>query len=230
MSVLVFIDSVGDGLWPSASSVDRFVENSFINDRANGHRPTAVFSYREPETFLVEAVARAFALSARKDHEVRVVLIGVRDPQIAKRLYQERGLPVNVVFDTLEVDGRWFDTLGPFPGITMSGWKGRRSAVGDDENDDDVVSVTVDAFNTLSNDYRSYVIGLRDLPSFPKLHDPLSTADNVSVYATVMDAFGEGVQSVEPILDAMLEQLCGAAGKTRHVSILITIVFSQRHT
>ncbi|VVC41495.1 Hypothetical protein CINCED_3A008237 [Cinara cedri] len=213
MSVLMFVDAAGDGRWPSAYSVNRFRSKSATDVQSEGHRPTTVFAYRQPESLLVDAVAREFALSTCRGHRIRVVLIGVQDPQLAELLYQERGLPVNVVFSTPEVDDRWFGVLGPLPGITMSAWQGwRPTMLGDDDknDDEDVVSLVVDVINTLCDDYRSYMVGLRDVPSFATHLDASSSVDNGSVYATIMDTFGEGVQAVEPVLDAMLEQLCGA--------------------
>lgn len=213
MSVLMFIDLAGDGQWPSGYSVNRFA--SIAASNGDGRRPVAVFAYSRPETTLVDAVAQEFALSACHGHRVRAVLVGVRDHRLAERLYRERGLPVNVVFGTPEVDVQWSDALGRFRGITMSGWLRPRPTLDDgDENDEDVVTSVVDALNNLSDCYQSYTAGLRDVPSFAAHCGPSSLADYAPAYTAIADAFGDGVQDVEPLLDAMLEELCGAAGNT----------------
>lgn len=209
----MFIDLAGDGQWPSEYSANRFASIVALN--GDGGRPVPVIAYRRPETTLVDAVAQEFALSACHGHRVRVVLVGVRDHGLAERLYRERGLPVNVVFGAPEVDGQWSDALGRFRGITMSGWLRPGPTLDDgDENDEHVVASVVDALNDLSDCYRSYAAGLRDVPSFTAHRGPSPLADYAPVYTAVMDSFGEAVQDVEPVLDAMLEDLCGAAGNT----------------
>jgi len=97
----------------------------------------------------------------------------------------------------------WSDLFWSDDGITMSGWNG---SVGVNDDDDlNIISHVLLFFNDLSYDYLWYIRGLRDIPS-------AATADmncKDGVYASVMDAFGEGIQAVEPILEAILEQLCG---------------------
>lgn len=221
----MFIDLMGDGRWPSAHSADWFTAKTAVN--GDGRTPPAVITYRRPETLLVDAVVQEFAQSHR-GYGVRVVVVGVQEPRLAERLYRERGLPVNVVFGVPEVDGRWLEALGPLRGVTMTGWGRPRPTFGnddDDENEEDVVAFVVNAFDVLSNDYRSYTAGLRDVPSFAAHYDPSSSADSAAVYAAIMDTFGDGVQSVEPVLDAMLEQLCGPAGNTRCVELLFLMPY-----
>lgn len=197
MSVLMFVNYSSEADWPTARAMERFRVKTV-------DAPLMVFRYR-PETVddraFVNAVAREFELAGHvHGHGVRLVLTGFIDPALAGRLYRERGVPVNVVFSAVDVDdvGR-FDAFRTMAGVTISSW---RLPV----NDADVVTSALAFANALSDDYRSYVNGLRDVPSAVDV----STAEvDDSAYATIMNAYGEGVRSVEPVLDALLEQLCG---------------------
>jgi len=201
MSVLMFLNNGDNTSWPSDKAIERY-----RNQKAGDKRAVKVFDYRTGPRSIVDAVDREFRLSEHHGHGVRLVLTGYQDPSLARRLYRERGLPVNVVLSSVEIadNSGWSDLFWSDDGITMSGWN---CSVGVDDDDDlNIISHVLLFFNDLSYDYLWYASGLRDIPS-------AATADvNCvgGVYATIMDAFGEGIQAVELILDAILEQLCGA--------------------
>ncbi|CAH1724365.1 unnamed protein product [Aphis gossypii] len=196
MSVLMFMNVVDEASWPSNEAIERYRDQN-----AGDGKAVKVFDHQTtgPKS-IVDLVDREFRLSER--HGVRSVLTGYRDAALAKQLYRERGLPVYVVFSTLEIPdfSDWSDD-----GITVSGWN--RAADGDDDDDLNVIGHMVHFVNYLMSDYRRYVRGLRDIPSAAAADE--SCGDGV--YASTMDTFGGGVQAVEPVLDAILEQLCGAA-------------------
>lgn len=200
MSVLMFFNNGDDVIWPSDEAIERY-----RNQNAGDGRAVKVFDYRTGPQSIVDAVDREFRLSGHHGHGVRLVLTGYRDPALARWLYRERGLPVNVIFSSVDIeDGSdWSDSFWSDDGITMSGWN---CSAGIDDNDDDldIISHVVQFVNDLCYDYRRYAHGLRDIPS-------AAAGDVDSVYASIMNTFGKGVQAVEPVLDAILEQLCGAA-------------------
>ncbi|XP_026822797.1 LOW QUALITY PROTEIN: uncharacterized protein LOC113560877 [Rhopalosiphum maidis] len=203
MSVLMFLNDGDDASWPSDGAIERYRDQNAGDERA-----VKVFDSRSGPKSVVDAVDREFKLSEHHGHGVRLVLTGYRDPALAKRLYRERGLPVHVVFSTVEIadGGDWSDAFWSDQGITMSGWN---CPAGDDEKDDlDMISQVVQFVNDLTYDYRWYVRGLRDIPSAA---DQAHVDCVDGVYASTMDTFGGGVEAVEPVLDAILEQLCGAA-------------------
>lgn len=204
MSVLMFLNNGDDTNWPSDEAIERY-----RNRNAGDGRAVKLFDYRTGPQSIVDTVDREFRLSGHHGHGVRLVLTGYRDPALARLLYRERGLPVNVVFSSVEISDSsdWCDSFWSDDGITMSGWN---CSAGVDDNDDDlnIISHVLRFFNDLCYDYRRYARDLRDIPSAAA-----SDVDSLwdGVYASTMDAFGEGVQAVEPVLDAILEQLCGAA-------------------
>ncbi|XP_025195318.1 uncharacterized protein LOC112594635 [Melanaphis sacchari] len=202
MSVLMFWNVDDNTTWPSDEAIKRY-----RNQNADDARAVKIFDYRTGPKSIVDAVDREFRLAEHHGHGVRLVLTGYRDPVLAKRLYRERGLPVNMVFSTVEIadGGDWSDAFWSDDGITMSGWN---CSAGEDEEDDlDMISHVLQFVNDLSYDYRWYVRGLRDIPSMAAAD--VNCVDGV--YSSTMDTFGNGVQAVEPVLDAILEQLCGKA-------------------
>jgi len=193
MSVLMFVDDRPDGKgWPAANAIDRFGKLTADDETVT------VFAYRPGtvDEVFVDAVARQLELSKRRGGGggggVLLVLTGVRDAKLAERLYRERAVPVYAVFSTAQ-NGR-----APFrrtAGVTsMYGWRSP-------SDDADVVVSAVCFANALCDGYRTYCDELRDVRS-------AAVAEH-DVYASVMDAFGDGVRAVEPVLDAILEQLCG---------------------
>lgn len=197
----MFLNNDDNTSWPSDEAIERYRKQ-----KAGDGRSVKVFDYRTGPRSIVDAVDREFRLSEHHGHGVRLVLTGYRDPSLARRLYRERGLPVNAVFSSVEISDNsdWSDLFWSDDGITMSGWN--YSAGVDDDDDLNIISRVLLFFNDLSYDYLWYARDLRDIPS-------AATADVDcvdGVYASVMDTFGEGIQAVEPILDAILEQLCGA--------------------
>jgi len=204
MSVLMFLNNGDDANWPSDAAIERY-----RNQNAGDGRAVKVFDHRTGPQLIVDAVDREFRLSGHHGHGVRLVLTGYRDPALARWLYRERGLPVNVVFSSVEIaDGSdWSESFWSDDGITMSGWN-CSAGVDDDDDDLDIISHVLRFVNDLSYDYRRYARGLRDIPSATAA-DVDSVRDGV--YASTMNTFGKGVQAVEPVLDAILEQLCGAA-------------------
>ncbi|XP_016656625.1 uncharacterized protein LOC107882576 [Acyrthosiphon pisum] len=204
MSVLMFFNNGDEESWPSDEAIERY-----RNQNAGDGRAVKVFDYRTGPPSIVDAVDREFRLSGHHGHGVRLVLTGYRDPALARWLYRERGLPVNVIFSSVDIaDGSdWSESLWSDDGITMSGWN---CSAGIDDNDDDldIISHVLRFVNDLCYDYRRYARGLRNIPSVATAEVD-STQDGV--YASIMDTFGKGVQAVEPVLDAILEQLCGAA-------------------
>lgn len=201
MSVLMFMNDGDEANWPSNEAIERYRDQN-----AGDGRAVKVFDYQTGPKSIVDAVDREFRLSEHHGHGVRLVLTGYRDSALAKQLFRERGLPVNVVFSTVEIaeSSDWSDAFWSDDGITMSGWS--CPAAGDDD-DLDIIGHVVQFVNDLSYDYRWYVRGLRDIPSVAAADEGCENG----VYASTMDTFGGGVQAVEPVLDAILEQLCGAA-------------------
>jgi len=204
MSVLMFFNNGDDASWPSDEAIERY-----RNQNADDGRAVKVYDYRTGPQSIVDAVDREFRLSGHHGHGVRLVLTGYRDPALARLLYRERGLPVNVIFSSVDIaDGSdWSDSFWSDDGITMSGWN---CSAGIDDNDDDldIISHVLRFVNDLCYDYRRYAHGLQGIPSAAAA-DVDSVRDGV--YAPIMDTFGKGVQAVEPVLDTILEQLCGAA-------------------
>lgn len=202
--MLVSLDS---RIWPSHNAIEWFREKS-----AGSNYPLKVLTDRdmnESKSPFAELVAHEFKLSECNGHGVRLALAGFREPNLATQLYMDYAIPVNVLFRTPEVDNSWFDAFDPISGITMSGWQ----CLGRETDDDmEVIAYAVDFMNGLSRDFQSYVEGLRDMPTvihMDKNSDEDEDKDNNYIYASIMDTFGDRVQTVEPVLDAMLEQLCG---------------------
>lgn len=197
MSVLVLVDSDGDGTERRPNGERRMVDN----DRT-GLTVTAtvcgvpVVAYRPGEPFL-DAVARQCGRTkGHGDRGVRLVLIGCRDPRpAAEQLCRERGVPVDVVHSTAA--GDWAEALRSVDGVTVTGWRSRAPA-----RMTDTVADAIRLVDGLYAEYRKYADGLRDVPS------AAVAADRRPVYESVLDAFGD-VRAVEPVLDAVLEQLCG---------------------
>ncbi|XP_022182129.1 uncharacterized protein LOC111041969 [Myzus persicae] len=202
MSVLMFLNNDADTSWPSDEAIKRYRYQN-----AGDGRAVKVFDYRTGPQSILDAADREFRLSEHHGHGVRLVLTGYRDPTLARWLYRERGLPVNVVFSSTKIaDGSdWSESFWSDDGITMSGFN--RSVDIDDDDDLNIISHVLRFVNDLSYDYRWYARSLRDIPSAAAAD--LDCGDGV--YASIMDTFGEGVQAFEPVLDAILEQLCGAA-------------------
>lgn len=197
MSVLMFVKYSGQADWPTARAMERFRAKTV-------DAPVTVFKYRDRtanDNAFVNAVVREFEQSGRAHgHGVRLVLTGFTDPKMAGRLYQERGVPVNIIFPTMDYAGR-FDELRTMAGVTISGLP----LSPDDPN---VITTALAIVNAISEDYRSYVDGLREFPSATT--DTVAEVDNDGAYAMVMGAFGDGVRAVELVLDALIEQLCGS--------------------
>lgn len=222
MSVLMFLN-VGDDdtRWPSDEAVERYR----MQAAESGQTAVQVFDNRTCPKAVVEAVDRVFRLSDSHGHGVRVMLTGYRDPALAKRLYHERGLPVNVLYSTTDVtdcgSGHWSHETWPDQGITVSGWN-RPPASDSDDDDLNVIDYVLRFVNDLTYDYQWYVRDLRDIPSAQVVAD----VDD-GVYASIMDVFGDhGVRAVEPVLDAILEQLCGAAESDEVVHSVLKSDFS----
>lgn len=187
--------NLADGRWPTDEQVDRF--------RAGG-RPVAVLEARGPErdgagpesAAFVDAAAAEF--HRRAGHRVRLVLTGFRDAGPAARLYRDRGVPVTVVFSAPDADAdrHWPAALRRSGGVTACAWNSRA-------RDADAVAAVLDFADALSDEYRSYADGLREMPRTDRDH-----GDPVDVHG-VLDGFGDGLRAVEPVLDAVLEQVCG---------------------
>lgn len=197
MSVLMFVKHSSQVDWPTIRAMERFRAKT-------AEAPVTVFRYRpgivDDKTF-VNAVVREFEQSGRvHGHGVRLVLTGVTDPTMAGRLYQERSVPVNIIFSTANHTER-FDEFGTMAGVTMFSLP----LPPDDAN---VVTTALAVTNAISEDYRSYVDGLREFPSVVAA-DTVTEVDDVAS-AVVGDAYGDGVQAVELVLDALMERLCGA--------------------
>lgn len=196
MSVLMFVKYSGQADWPTARAMERFRAKMV-------GAPVMVLKYRAgtvDDNAFVNAVVREFEQSGRvHGHGVRLVLTGFTDPTIAGRLYQERGVPVNIIFPTMDYIEQ-FDEFLTMAGVTIS-------SLPLSHDDANVITTALALVNAISEDYRSYVEGLCDFPSV--VADTVAEVDN-DAYAMVMDAFGDGVRAVETVLDALMEQLCGA--------------------
>lgn len=195
MNVLMFVNRSDDEVWPSAEAIDRFFNRTADDDDETG--TAMVFAYRpgtvvDDEAFL-DVVAQRFHLARRRR---LLLLTGVRyAPTLAERLYRERAVPVDVVFLAPAEDGR--ELFRTTAGVThMYGWRPPR-------DDADVVVSAICFANAVSDGYRTYTERLRDIQT------AVVAAVDDEAYASVMDAFGDGVRAVEPVLDAVLEQLCG---------------------
>jgi hypothetical protein len=155
-----------------------------------------VFAYRPDESFL-DAVAREFRRSVkRSDRCVQLVVTGCRDPRPAvEGLCRERGVPVNVVHSTAA--GDWIEALRSADNVTVTGWTPHAG-----DRITDTVADAVQLVDELSAEYRKYADRLCDVPS------AAVKVDLHHVYASILDTFDD-VLAVEPVLDAVLEQLCG---------------------
>lgn len=206
MSVLVLVDSSGSGVTerrPSNAGRLELTATAVVDG-------VPVFAYQPSERFL-DAVVREFQRSPERDDDdddggVRLVLTGCRDPwPAAEKLSRRRGVPVNVVHTA--VAGDWIDALRSMAGVTVTGWISRAA----DQTMTDSVADAIRLVNELSTEYRKYADGLRDIPSAVEevADDGEYEGGHHHVYASIVQAFGD-VRAVEPVLDAVLEHLCGA--------------------
>lgn len=76
----------------------------------------------------------------------------------------------------------------------------------------DSVAVAVSFANAMADEYSRYSNSLRNMP--PTTANPL----DFDAYVSIVDAFGDGISAVEPVLDAILEQVCGVAERSPMVS------------
>lgn len=190
MSILMIVS--GDSGRFSDDGVDRFSEIT----AADG-RPVAVIAYRDAA--IGDETQPASPGRSPAGYGVQSVLTGFRDPLLADRLSREFGVPVYVAVSVAaDVDGRLFDAFDSVPGVAVF-----RCDLPDDHADAVACAALVDFVDRLSAEYRSYADGLRHVPS------AAATADS-GAYASIMDSYGDGARAVETVLDAVLEQLCGA--------------------
>lgn len=203
MSVLMLV-SLDSRSWPSDDAINWFKKKS-----DSSSYPLKILTYKDTGKLMssfAKFVAHEFKLSECHGHNVRLVLTGFHEPDLATELYMNYNVPVNVLFRTPEVDDSWFDAFDPILGVTMSGWQ----CLGRETDDDvEVIAYAVDFMNGLSRDFQSYVEGLRDMPTVVQMGENLEIEENNDIYTSIMDTFGDNVQTIEPVLDAMLEQLCG---------------------
>lgn len=203
MSVLMVASDAG---WPSDREIGLFAERV-----AAGGRPVTVvasrnivgadFGWRRAWTS-----AAALPWLGGGGGGVRLLLTGFRDPRLAALLRRECGADVPVyaaIPADDDPDGRLFDAFDSVPGVAAF-----RCPMPADRSFGVLGAALVRLVGRLSDAYRSHVEGLRDIPSAgPEV--PMERGD---AYSAAMDAFedGGGVRSVGPVLDAVLDQLCGA--------------------
>lgn len=203
MSILMLLDLNYDSTWPSEEAIIQFRKTSM----ATGRRPVKVFTHQDISTTntrssFEEIVANEFEHPNWRGYDgTRLVLAGgFRDPTLAERLYREHNIPVNIVFSTPDLYDDWINVFWTMAGITAAGWLEQSTVVGEDMN---VITSVLDALNGLTDDYHSYIKNLRYIPS------TLIAEVNTDVYTSILDAYGDKIQAIEPVLDAILEQLCG---------------------